>query len=455
MHRERVLAPAHRRLTLGIVAVTVLVAFEAMAVTTAMPVAARDLQGLEAYAWAFSGFLSASLFGMVLAGEWSDRSGPRLPYLVGVGGFAGGLLLAGTAATMTTFVAARALQGLGAGLLIVALYVVVGQQYAEAMRPRVFAAMSGAWVLPSILGPALAGWLADAYSWRWIFLGILPLIVPSVLLMRSALAPSANAERRLRGRRLWQAAGAAAGAAGLQYAGTAGFGPVTLLVAALGVALLVPTVPRLLPRGTLRLVRGLPTVIAMRGVLAGAFFGTQTFLPLMLVTQRGIGTAGAGLGLTGSAVGWAAGSWFQGRQTALSRATLVRGGALLVAGGIVGVLLALVPALPVLLAAVGWTVAGLGMGLGMASISVLLLELSAPEEQGVNAAALQLSDALGAIALVVVGGAVFAAGHVAPGQDAAAFLAMFAVMAAVALLGAAAAPRVQPRRPEALGKTRF
>ena len=447
MQRERVLAPAHRRLTLGIVAVTVLVAFEAMAVTTAMPVAARDLQGLEAYAWAFSGFLSASLLGMVLAGEWSDRSGPRLAYLVGVGGFAGGLLLAGTATTMTTFVAARAVQGLGAGLLIVALYVVVGQQYAEALRPRVFAAMSSAWVLPSILGPALAGWLADAYSWRWIFLGTLPLIVPSVLLMRSALAPSAGTGRRLHGRRLWQAAGAAAGAAGLQYAGTAGIGPVTLLVAAAGVVLLVPTVPRLLPRGALRLARGLPTVIAMRGLLAGAFFGTQTFLPLMLVTQRGIGTAAAGLGLTGSAVGWAAGSWFQGRQTALSRATLVRVGALLVAGGIVGVVLALVPALPVLLAALGWTVAGLGMGLGMASISVLLLELSTPEEQGVNSAALQLSDSLGAIALVVVGGAVFAAGHVAPGQDAAVFLTMFAVMAAVALLGAAAAPRVRPRHP--------
>ena len=65
----RILAPEHRSLTIGLVAVVSLVAFEAMAVATAMPVAVRDLGGLRLYAWSFSAFFTTSLVGMVLAGD--------------------------------------------------------------------------------------------------------------------------------------------------------------------------------------------------------------------------------------------------------------------------------------------------------------------------------------------------------------------------------------------------
>jgi MFS family permease len=155
-----------RRLTAGIVALVLLIAFEAMAAATAMPVAVRSLHGLAAYSWAFNGYLVASLLAMVVSGEVCDQNGPRRPVLVGVALFVGGLLVAGLATSMPVFVAGRAVQGLGGGAVIVAVYVVVGRSYGPDLRPRVFAAMSAAWVLPSIVGPLIAGAVADHLTWR-------------------------------------------------------------------------------------------------------------------------------------------------------------------------------------------------------------------------------------------------------------------------------------------------
>ena len=73
---EGVLGRSYRALSVGIVSVVLLIAFEATAVGTAMPVAARELDGVSLYAFAFSGYFTTSLFGMVLAGQWSDRRGP-------------------------------------------------------------------------------------------------------------------------------------------------------------------------------------------------------------------------------------------------------------------------------------------------------------------------------------------------------------------------------------------
>jgi MFS family permease len=372
---ERVFSRAYRRLSLGIVSVVALIAFEAMAVATAMPVAVADLRGLPLYAWAFSGFLAASLFGMVLAGELCDTRGPRLPLLTGVAGFVTGLVLAGLATSMWSFVGARAVQGLGAGMVIVAVYVLIARCFPDDLRPRVFAVMASAWVVPAIVGPPVAGWLADQASWRLVF----------------------------------------------------------------------PSVPRLLPAGTLRSRRGLPTVVAMRGMLAGSFFGAETFVPLMLVTERSLSTTLAGLSLTGAALGWATGSWWQGRpRTRPPRWRLVQVGCAVVTLSIAAVAATLWEAVPAGVAAVVWTVGGLGMGLAMTSVSVLLFELSAPEEHGVNSAAVQISDALGSIVFIGLGGVLYAGLHAGAGRDAGAFLTIYAVMAALALLGALLAPRIRP-----------
>ena len=88
---------SQRALTIGLCAIVVAIAFETIAVATAMPVAARDLDGLKYYAWAFSAFLIGMLFATVLTGRLSDRTGPAKPLLVGLVIFLAGLVIAGSA----------------------------------------------------------------------------------------------------------------------------------------------------------------------------------------------------------------------------------------------------------------------------------------------------------------------------------------------------------------------
>lgn len=443
-----ILGRSHRRLTVGIVATIVFIAFEAMAVATAMPRAVPALGGTRVYALAFSSYFTTSLFGLVLSGEICDRRGPRLPLVGGTALFTAGLLVAGTAQSMAPFVVGRAVQGLGGGIVIVAVYVLVGRAYDDHMRPRMFAALSAAWVVPAIVGPIVAGFLTDQFSWRLVFLGIAPLaVVPVVIALPSLIEydgpPPAGPAVRHRRKRL--ALAAAVGMGLLQVAGMRADGAAIVLAVA-AVVLLVPSVPRLLPPGTLTFRRGLPTVVAMRGVLAGAFFGAEAFLPLMLVAHRGLSTTLAGLALTGGALGWAAGSWYQGRPSLqVSRPELVRRGAVLVATGIVGLGSVLLPGVPVVVAGLSWIVGATGMGLALASVGVLLFEFSPVEDQGANSASLQLSDALFSVVFIGLAGFIFVLSH-DPLSDPSpvVFAQILSVMAALAMFGAWAAGRIRP-----------
>ena len=98
-----------------------------------------------------------------------------------------------------------------------------------------------------------------------------------------------------------------------------------------------------------------------------------------------------------------------------------------------------------MVAGLGWVVGGFGMGMAMASVSVVTLELSPTQDQGVNSAALQVSDGLFSTVAIVVASTIFAAGHTAVGEDAQVFLMIFVVMFLVAVVGAVVAPRMRPR----------
>ncbi|MGH3415923.1 MAG: MFS transporter, partial [Actinocrinis sp.] len=242
--------------TVGIVSSVLLTAFEAMAVSTAMPVAVAELHGLPYYSLAFSAYLTLSLLGMVLSGQRADAHGPRLPFLGGIGLFGIGLVAAGTATGMAQFVLGRAVQGLGGGMVIVSLYVLVGRAYPERMHGRVFSVVASVWVLPSIVGPFVAGVLTEQVSWRWVFLGAAVLIAfPLGFLLRPlsvlpTVEPSPQTPQgaaRLRTVRIC-AALAALGAGVFQF-GSQQLNWVGALLVPLSLVLLVPSVPRLLPPG--------------------------------------------------------------------------------------------------------------------------------------------------------------------------------------------------------------
>ncbi|MEV6959652.1 MFS transporter [Streptomyces sp. NPDC051207] len=456
-----VLSRSYRALSIGIVSVVLLIAFEATAVGTAMPVAARELDGVSLYAFAFSGYFTTSLFGMVLAGQWADRRGPLGPLTAGIASFAAGLLMSGTATAMWLFILGRAVQGLGGGLVIVALYVVVGRAYPERLRPAIMAAFAAGWIVPSIVGPLASGAVTEHLGWRWVFLGIPVLVVfPLALALpqirRRAAGPveepGTGRGTSVGARRIRLALGISLGAGLLQYAAQ-DLRWVSLLPGVAGAALLVPAVLGLLPRGTYRAARGLPSVVLLRGIAAGSFIAAESFVPLMLVTQRGLSPTLAGFSLAAGGATWALGSWLQSRaRVEPYRERLMTLGMLLVAAAIAAAPSVLIDAVPVWTVAVAWAFGCFGMGLVISSTSVLLLKLSAPEEAGTNSAALQISDGLSNVVLLSTGGAAFAAlggGRVSHGateastSHPAAFAAVFLPMAAVALVGAWVTRRVR------------
>ncbi|MEU2664108.1 MFS transporter [Micromonospora sp. NBC_01740] len=438
-------APRLRAMTVGSVALISLLAFEALAVGTAMPTVARNLDGLALYGIAFGGPFAAGVLAMVASGIWCDSRGPRAPMWHGLGWFVLGLVLAGGATTMGVLVAGRIVQGLGSGLLSVALYVIVGQAYPEALHRRIFAAFAAAWVVPSLVGPALAGLIVEHLGWRWVFLAVPVVAVPAVLLIHPGLraigVPPVTRLPSGAAARIGWACGAGVSAALLHIGGQQRGAAAVGLVALALIGLLV-CAPRLLPAGFLRAGRGLPTVIGLRGLASAAFVGAEVVIPLMLSRERGLSATAAGLVLTTGALAWSAGSWLQGRMPPpRSRATLPRAGLTCIAAGTAVVTLAVAPAVPVWVGVLGWAGAGLGMGLLYPSLSVLTLELSAPGEQGRNSSSLQLGDSLFAATVLALTGAVLAAGA-APGP--ASYAGTLAVASGLALLGVVLAGRVVP-----------
>ncbi|MFC6239230.1 MFS transporter [Longivirga aurantiaca] len=421
-------------------------AFEGIGVATAMPVVARALDGLGAYSWAFNGYVVASLVAMVAAGEWCDRSGPRPALLIGVSLFGLGAVVAGLAWAMPVLVAGRLVQGLGGGMAIVAVYVVIGRQYPDDLRPKAFALLAAAWVLPAIIGPVIAGFLTDQVSWRAVFLVVPVLVLPPMLVMAprlgrlgGSLGESGAPPRR---GRLRLALVAAAGLAMLQEAGTR-LGVAGLVLAVVGLALVLPALDRLLPRGALRFARGLPTVVMMRGLLAGTFFAGEAFVPLALQTVRGVSTAQAGLVLTVGAIGWALGSQAQGRLYGrVPRSALVQAGAVLVALCMLSMPLSMVESVPWWVGGISWLVGASGMGLCFGAIATLTLELSEPQDQGVNSAALQVCDSVGSVMLIGAAGAIYAAAVAADAVTGWTFAEIWLLMGGVAAVGAVLATRI-------------
>lgn len=414
---DTLFAPGRRAACVGAVALISMLAFESIAVATAMPAVAGALDGLPYYALAFGATLATSVLGMTAAGQLCDKRGPHRAALAGLAAFLAGLLLAGFAPAMPWLVLGRALQGLGSGVLGVTLYVGVGQVVPPALHPRLFALFAGAWVVPGLVGPALASFLVQGLGWRSVFLAVAAAVPLAAALTLPALrrVGTGTGEALRWGAMRW-ALLASAGALTLHSASQQAGSTAALLFAAGLLAVGLPA-RLLLPPGTLTAARGLPTVILLRGLIAATFASAEAFLPLLLTGQFGWTLTQAGVALSAGAVTWSLGSALQARvQRPAARRRLLPGGLALTVLGLVIVIAPLLLTLPSALVLAGWSVVGLGIGLSFPVLSVLLLQLSPPESQGSNTSALQLSDALTSSAALAGAGLLFnpATGQVLP-----------------------------------------
>lgn len=401
-------APDRRATTTGLLLLITLAAFEAMGLGTALPTIIAELDGASLYSWPFTAFLAASIIGNVFAGRVSDRVGPVPGIIAGPTLFFIGLIVAGTADTMTQLLIGRAFQGLGAGSQIVALYVMVAIVYPERDRPAVFGALSAAWVVPALVGPTVAGVLVQYASWRWVFLGLAPLVLIGALLLGPTIRSLRAREREevASTPRKWLPLAAFAAGVGLPALTWASQHPQwsSLVIGAVGLVLLAPALRQLLPKGTLLARRGLPVTVLLRGMLSGSFFAVEAYLPLTLTSVHHYSPATAGIPLTVGALGWSVASMWQGRYPDLPRHVLIRRGFTLVAIALAG-LVFIAPAWgPSWLSIPLWILAGSGMGLAMASTSVKVLSMSEPGDRGFNSGALQISDLLLQAVCVGIGG---------------------------------------------------
>ncbi|MFE2772474.1 MFS transporter [Microbacterium resistens] len=421
--------------TLGAVALIFLAAIEALAVTTVMPVVSAELHGESLYAVAFAGTLATGVIGMVATGAWCDRAGPRLPVYTATALFVVGLVIAGSATDMTVFLIGRLVQGLGAGGQTVALYVVVARLYPSRLHGAIFGTFAAAWVVPSMIGPFLAGAVTEYLHWRWMFLGVAVLALLALLLVALRLhgvdlgQGEAEGTRGI-GSRLMLAVVVAVAAVAVGLAVDAPpqwrWPGAVLAVAVIGVAILP-----LLPRGTLRAGKGLPSVILMRGLVAGAFFTAEAYIPYALMDRFAFPPTLAGLALTGAALAWSGASWLQGRigdRLGSTRIAVISLAAVL--AGVLIVLATVSVPLPPWLIVVGWTFAGGGMGLVYPRLNVLMLAYSTRGNEGFHSSALSIADSTGSAVALAVAGLLFGAAA----ADAAAFSAVFLLSIAMLLI---------------------
>jgi MFS family permease len=455
-------APERRSLTVGLVLAVTLVAFEALAIATILPVVSRHLGDLRLYGWVFSAFMLSSLIGIVLAGTLADRVPLGRPMLAGLALFALGLVIGGTAPDMLVLVAGRAVQGLGAGVVPAVAYVAISRGYPEGCRPRMFAVLSTAWVIPGLIGPAVAALVATAVGWRWVFLGLLPLVaaagVLAVLALRHVPARTGQAGTGQAG----------TGQAGAEPADDASrpaapYLPVLGVVAGAGVALtavtsgnlpsiaagviaggvlLAASLRRLTPPGTLTARRGLPATILSRGLLTCCFFAGDAYVPYAITSVRHAPTGLAALALTVTTLTWTAGSWVQARWiTRVGPRRLVRCGEGLVLAGLGLMSAVLLPSVPPAFGVLAWAVAGAGIGLAYAPLSVTALDRAAAGEEGRVTSGLQLCDVLGQALGTGVAGAIVAAAAGALDHRAGVALA-FAAALAVSVVALAVGARL-------------
>ena len=372
-------------------------AFEALAVATVLPEAEKDLGGLGLYGLIFVSYMLASLGGVLIAGRQADRNGLATPLVAGLAVFAIGLVIGGLAPTMLTLIAARGVQGLGAGAIVTVAYAAIARGYDESLRPRMFAVLASAWVVPGLIGPSVSGAVAEQLTWRLVFLGILPLVVIGAAATLPAL-------RRM----------------GPPAEQSSGGGIITLL----------------------REVRSLKPALLVFALLTMTFFGAEAYLPLTLSEVRDQGPTIAGIALSAGTLSWTAGSWLQARRSETwDKRAVLTGGLALVGAGL-ALLIPLAAGGPVWLAPLSWAVAGLGIGMVYPTMSLIILAAAPVGSEGTASAAINTSSVIGSAAGTGIGAAFVALGAAGAWSTATSVTLIFVAMIAFVALAIAAAQRL-------------
>ncbi|QRP43668.1 MDR family MFS transporter [Amycolatopsis sp. FDAARGOS 1241] len=394
---------------------TGLVALDSTIIATAVPSVVGDLGGFSQFPWLFSVYLLTQAVTVPLYGKFADVLGRRPVMFFGIAAFLLGSVLCGAAWSMPVLIAARAVQGIGAGAVQPISMTMVGDLYTVEERARVQGYVAGVWAVASVIGPTLGGVFSEYLSWRWIFFVNLPLgAVAAWMLYRKFTERVERSRHRI------------------DYSGAALLtGGCTLLILALlegGVAWGWASVPSIVIFAAAVLALAgfvlaerrapepvLPLWVFTRRTLVGGtlvalvvgatLMGMSSFLPTYAQGVLGEDALTAGFALAAMSVGWPLAASFSGRfyMRIGFRDTALIGAVFILGGGALTTLLGEGTSI--------WFVAGaaflLGLGLGLASSPTVVAVQSSVgwERRGVVTATNMFGRSLGS----AVGAAVFGA----------------------------------------------
>ncbi len=396
------------RTTVGLVLMETVVAIQVLVTVAVLPAVVGDLGGLRLYGVALSASALATVVVLPVTPRLVLRWGLRNVFYLSAAVFLAGSVVVLAAPDMPIFVAGRLIQGAGGGAQYALLLAIVTRRYPARIRPRMFAALTVAWAVPGLVGPAYGGLVATALGWRWAFALILPLLVPAVLLLRRDFNVAASTEAAADGSRPAALSASIALGGGLTIVLTslALDGVVGVVLAIVGLGIAVIALRTILPTGSFSARFGLPAVIATAFLVNTAYFGVEGFLPAMLTGVHGQSLTAADLIVTCGVLTWVAGTWFQSRFAGRwpARSVVATGAALALVGTAGVVVCALGAPLPV--SYIGWAAAGWGMGMAYPTIALLATELATPGSEVITLAQYQVAEILGsAVGPCMVGAA--------------------------------------------------
>ncbi|WP_308313124.1 MFS transporter [Streptomyces sp. ISL-1] len=424
-HADQAGAPAlsPRRVRLvffGLMLALLLAALEQMIVATALPKIVGELQGLERMPWAITAYLLTATIGLPIYGKLGDLFGRKGVFQFAIVVFVIGSALAGWSRSMDELIAFRAIQGIGAGGLLIGVQAIIADIVPARERGRFMGLIGAAFGLASVAGPLLGGFFTDHVSWRWCFyfnvpFGVLTLLVVTVVLKLPK--PAARARLDVLGALFLAAASTClvllTSWGGTEYA----WGSRVILGLAAGAAGTIllfivvehfapePIIPLWLFRDSIFNITSL-----VGGVVGVALFGAAGYLPTFLQMVDGASATESGLLMLPMMGGIVAASIVSGRlisRTGRYKVYPVLGSAMSAAG--MWLLSRLEADTPRLEYSIWQAVLGVGIGLVMPVLILAVQNAVPPADLGVATSANNYFRQIGGSVGAAVFGTLFAA----------------------------------------------